>query len=144
MKNKLLISLAILFYVGLQGFVVLGPQPEYGGSYYWPFVDYPMYRYPHYRGSPVDFFSVYAVHEDGTENLLTLETLDLSYWKFYSKVIKSINSNNPENLRPVAKYYEEKTGNRVKAFRLENRPLLVTEKGTVPGRPYVVQTVSLR
>lgn len=144
MKNKVLISFAIVFFIALQGFVVIGPQPELDGAHFWPFVDYPMYRYPHFKHSGIPFYSVYAVHPDGTDKQVTEEMLDISYWKFQEKVVKAFpKADAADRLRDFAGHYEKKYGKKVKAFRLEDKPVLITEKGGVPGRHFVIKTVEM-
>jgi hypothetical protein len=91
-------------------------------GYYWPFLDYPMYKGAHYPGDEFPQHVVIGQFADGTEAPIGPEALGLDFWKFEKGLVRALNRGDAGAARPFAASYARRTGRRSVAFRLENHP----------------------
>lgn len=122
------ISCVIIGIVGLQAFASFINPGRWG----WPFIAYPMYKTPHFDGERVLYdFEVYAVHDDGSESLISLA--DVPYWIFKHKVVDGLIRRDRESVQPLIAAYCERTRKEVVEVRLQDMGVGLSRDGLVQG-----------
>jgi hypothetical protein len=87
----------------------------------YPFMQYPMYSQVVKRETPVNFFEIYAVLDNGTEDHVLPAEMGFSYWD-YEVFVNALLQNQQDFIANYAARYEERMGVAVSAFRLEDVP----------------------
>jgi hypothetical protein len=89
----------------------------------WPFLDYPMYSWPHYDGDTISRFAVVGIQADGEELQIRPEDLGIGYWHFQI-FVRAIRGADHATVRGMAQLYETRQNVRLARLRVENRPLV--------------------
>ena len=130
--GKLTISAIIVAVLGLQ--IVAGFVDT--GRWGWPFVAYPMYKWPHYEGERFDHdLTAYLVMDDASERVITGEDVGLPFWIFEKRLWNPIRSGSPEHLQPFLEGVCPKFDNRIVAVRLEDKGMALGRSGIVEKLP---------
>jgi hypothetical protein len=130
--QKSLISALIVVFLGLQGFVTLGPDQPHDGGYFWPFVSYPMYNGAHFEGEKLHQYRLMAIL-DGEEKEIGPYDFGMNYFTFQRGGIRAMLKADRQAMQKYADFYKLRTKKMVKAFRLEDRPLVLTKQGPKPS-----------
>ena len=133
-------SLVILIFLGLQTIALLG---LYRGRL-WPFVDYPMYRHPHYEGDSIDRYFLFGISEDNTEMPISAEDLGLNFWKFLWGFVPAVVEDRREQIEVYIDFYRTRHNKVLLGLRLENHPLVLSRNGLSPAPVQVVKTIRLK
>ena len=102
-------------------------------SQFWPFTDYPMYRYARYEGATIEWYRVLATQADGHEIEVTPEDLGLNFRKFRDFVVTSVRINDLETVRRFAELYADRNGTRLDSIRLERSGVILERDGLYPA-----------
>jgi len=137
--TKVILSLIIFFYLGLQAFASLG----YFSHSLWPFLDYPMYNQPAYLGTLVHRYEVFGTHKDGTTAPVKRQDLGVVYFIFRRDFINAIKESDHEALNKFAEIYHEKKGKKLIRLRLEDSPYELQKDGFVQLKRQVIKQVTL-
>jgi hypothetical protein len=138
------LSAFIVFVIGLQAMAgarirgPLKPDPDR-----WPFLSYPMYRGAHFPGDAIPRHRVFGILADSSEVHVTPQTLGTNFWIWQRRLVHALDPVDSNDLRAMAVLYESRDGTPVSAFRLENHPLILGEKGVEEGTAEVIRTVWL-
>jgi len=128
-----LISLVILGFLGLHLAAGFSGNWRFG-SYYWPFLSYPLYHTPHYEGERIKTRTpIIGTWEDGTAVPITRQDLGLNHFRFEWGFVGAVHSEDREKLKVYWDMYRKRKGKRLAALRLENFPMIVTREGMKPA-----------
>ena len=94
----------------------------------WPFLSYAMYSDVYFEGDSVDEYVTVAVLADGTRDDIGTEDLDVDFWGLEA-LANALLDDNADAVRDYVAAYEERSGARVTALRLESRPILMKRSG---------------
>ena len=133
--QTLAVSAAIVLVIVLQGLasfrITVGPiEPP---PFLWPFLDYPMYEQPRYQGDPIEQRVVVGVLADSTEVVISPEDLDVTFWQVQNVLSAAILQGDQARASAYRSMSEERYGQRVLGFRLENHPVVLTDQGPIAG-----------
>ena len=112
-------------------------------SLFWPFIDYPMYRYARYEGSIIERFRVFGRRTDGTEVEVTADDLGLNFRKFRDLFVYAVRDPDTRRVTAFAEVYRIRMGTRLVAIRVERHGDIVTRDGLRPAPPVEWAAVSL-
>jgi len=148
MVARSLASVMILAVLGLQTLVGLDwissiPHMRHRKGYYWPFLDYPMYKGRHVYGELLDRHVIIGTLADGIEVAVTPATLGLNFWKFEKGPVRAILEDDGGRLQSFVEAYERRHGQRLLRLRLENHPWVFEPRGAVEAPRQVVKEVRL-
>lgn len=132
--RQIAISSLVVVFLGLQAFVVLGPDQSHDGGYFWPFVSYPMYNAAHFEGESINQYRLIGISGQDEIEIGPYD-LGMNYFTFRRGAIRAMLDGNEAAMRQYASLYESRCGKTLKSFRLENRPLILTRQGPKPGEP---------
>jgi hypothetical protein len=107
-----------------------------------PFLDYPMYKEPHYKGEKIQDVHLYGVLDDSTEVEILPEDLRMNLWMF-QLFLFAIDQDNIEEINFYTNLYEEMHKADLVGLRLENHPYVLADEGLVQGAPEVIKVYSL-
>jgi hypothetical protein len=110
---------------------------------FWPFMDYPMYRYARYEGSIIERHRVVGRRPDGSEVEVTAADLGLNFRRFQEIVVRALRGGDRPTTAAFAEIYRARMGTRLVAMRLERHGDILTRDGLQPAQPIEVATVSL-
>ena len=102
-------------------------------SQFWPFTDYPMYRYARYEGTTIEWYRVLAQRHDGSEVEVTPEDLGLNFRKFRDFVVTAMRINDVQTITRFADLYASRTGTRLASVRLERSGVILARDGLYPA-----------
>jgi len=143
MKEKLaypFISLVIAVIIGLQSVAVFGRVT----SFFWPFVDYPMYHESHYEGEAINVrHHLIGILEGSGEVEILPKDLGIEFWQFQMDLSDAIKYEKLNIIEPYVQYYENRTGKHLIGLRLEEHPITLTREGFEPAPIEVVKTLNL-
>lgn len=94
----------------------------------WPFLSYAMYSDAYFEGDSIDEYVTVAVLADGTRDDIGTEDLDVDFWGL-DALANALLDDNADAVRDYVAAYEERSGARVTALRLESRPILMERSG---------------
>lgn len=133
-------SIVIAMIIGLQSIAIFGRVT----SFFWPFVNYPMYHDAHFEGEPIKIrHYVIAILDNSGELEIRPEDLGISFWKYHMDLSNAIKDENFTRINPYIQQFEIKTGKHVIGLRLEEHPLTLTREGFQPAPFEVVKTLML-
>jgi hypothetical protein len=141
-----LVSAVIVAVLVLQAVATFDLFPRLLGrpsSYFWPFLDYPMYRRAHYEGETIEVYRVVGLLEGGGETVIEPADLGLSFWKFRDGFVWAIRQRDGARLAVYAEHYRARAGRRLAALRLERAGHRVTRAGIEAVAPETLLTVDL-
>jgi len=98
-------------------------------GYYWPILDYPMYKGAHYPGEEFTRYVIVGLWPDGREAEMTPEDFGLNFWKFEKGPVRALRAEDRKALAPFLAHYERRRGLRPTALRLENHPWVLGPQG---------------
>jgi hypothetical protein len=93
----------------------------------WPFICYPMYSAPFFKGDAVPVYATIGVAADGTEIEITPEAMGLDYMLWRRGPVVALRRGDAENLLPHIERYCRRSGATLKEIRLINRPMTVRD-----------------
>ncbi|HEM46200.1 MAG TPA: hypothetical protein ENO23_04055, partial [Alphaproteobacteria bacterium] len=111
--------------------------------YMYPFLDYPMYSRTGYEGESVHRYEVYGITADSSVVPVSAEQLGLDFWLYFRGPVQATLDDDAAALRPYARIYEERTGQRLLAFRVTDAPIRIFADSLPESEPHVVNTVWL-
>lgn len=97
----------------------------------WPFMSYPMYSYPKYRGNTIKQYAIFATLTDKTEVRIQPEDLGLNYWIFMYGLKEALRLENHQAILDYVDLYERKQNRKVLDISLKIYPLELTDTGLV-------------
>jgi hypothetical protein len=100
---------------------------------FWPFMDYPMYRFARYEGSIIERFRVLGRHVDGSEIEVTPSDLGLNFRKFRDILVGSLRAGDVPRVAAFAEVYRVRTGKPLVAMRVERHGHILTRDGLRPA-----------
>ena len=100
---------------------------------FWPFTDYPMYRYARHEGTTIDWYRLLAHRDDGRDIEVTPEDLGLNFRKFRDFVVTAVRINDLETIRRFADLYAVRNGARLESVRLERSGVILARDGLRPA-----------
>lgn len=109
--------------------------PIEGSPFLWPFLDYPMYTGAHYAGEPLERQVVVGILADSSEVMIAPADLGVTFWQFQNFLNPAILDGHRDRADVYRGIYEERYGEYLIGFRLEDHPLILTEEGLVEGEP---------
>jgi hypothetical protein len=112
------------------------------GERFWPFLNYPMYRKPHYQGENISTYRLVGILRDASEIPILPEDLHLNFWKFKTGPVAAIRLNEAALLRRYMGGYQARHPD-LTAVRLEDHPKELTERGVVDAPAKMVGTMRL-
>lgn len=104
-------------------------------SLFWPFTDYPMYRYARYEGSIIEEFRLFGQRTDGREVEIAPADLGLNFRKWRDLVVNAVRSGDTAQAARFAELYRSRTGTRLVAMRLERSGHALTRNGLQAVEP---------
>lgn len=143
--TRILVSaviVTVLFLQTIAGFGLLfGPFER--PPYLYPFLDYPMYTRIVYEGEAVHRYALRGIRSDSSMVAVVHEDLGLDFWLFLRGPVQAALDDDPEGLKPYARLYEERQGERLLAFQLIDAPVLIFADSLPEAEPRVLNTVWL-
>jgi hypothetical protein len=125
--RQLGVSFLLVFVLGLQ---TLASFSYFGGKgWRWPFIDYPMYSQPYYKGDAVPVYALKAVCEDGTRRRIDASDLRFNLWEYWEGPVKAAKLGNVPALRRFLEPFIAQCGLDVKSVELWRTPYEVGDKG---------------
>lgn len=109
----------------------------------WPFVDYPMYSIPHYKGEKISRHFLFGILEDNREVLIQPQDVNLGFWIFEDQFLDPIRRNDQEKIRRAAALYENIKQQNLLGFRMEDRPFVIEREGAIPGKTKTFRMISI-
>jgi hypothetical protein len=107
-----------------------------------PFLDYPMYKEPHYQGEKIHNIQLFGILDDYTEVQINPEDLNMNFWMF-EVFLFAIDQEQHEDIHFYATMYEEMHRKNLIFLRLEDNPYILRDKGLFQGQPEVLKEYSL-
>jgi len=95
----------------------------------WPFLDYPMYSRPHFKGETVIRYFVVGIIDNSDEIVINPGDLGLDYWPFIRNFVDKMKKGNKQTAQECADLYSTIFKQRLVGIRLENRPVQLTAAG---------------
>ena len=139
------VILAVLFVQAVVAFnwdrAVFRAQHRKG--YYWPFLDYPMYKGAHYAGEEFDRHKIIGVWLDGREAEIVPEDFGLNFWKFEKGPVRVLEAGDRRALEPFLAAYARRHEVRPAALRLENHPWVLGPRGVERAAARTLATLTL-
>ncbi|WP_447968821.1 hypothetical protein [Nitrospira sp. M1] len=119
-----LISLIILIFLVSQVAVILLPVP----TYYWPFMDYPMYSKVRHENELVnENLELVGLTYDGQQRNIPPEELGLSFFKFNDWFVPRLRSNLHDP--SIHHYVEQLKAMEYEVFRIQAKPVRISRFG---------------
>lgn len=126
------VSIVIVIILSLQLYAGFRDPDQWG----WPFVAYPMYRGAHYENERLHHdFTAYVVLADGSRELVSPESLDMSWWQFRENVVGAMFAEDIESLQTTVDRYCQQHDAEVVGLELEDMGVVVTRNGMKDGLP---------
>lgn len=144
--GEILVSGVIAAMLGLQALAVLNPVlgiVKERDGFLWPFLDYPMYARPHYKGEPVNRFVLVGVRADGSERVIAPAELRMNALKYNDGPVASVRSGDRASVEAFLHHYPAEDRAALVSLRLENRVVRPEAREPDPSLWTVVNTVSL-
>ena len=110
---------------------------------FWPFVNYPMYRFAHYEGDVIPRYRVFGRTADDSEVEVTSDDLGLNFRKFQDLVVAALRRGETPSVAKFAEIYRVRVGRRLVAMRLERHGQILTRDGLQAAQPIQLAAVSL-
>jgi len=110
---------------------------------FWPFMDYPMYRYPRYEGTVIERYRVLGRATDGSQVDVTPEDLGLNDRRFRDVLIAAVRQRDMSRAAAFAELYKVRTGIQLVGMRVERYGDILTRDGLKPGPSVQVAEISL-
>lgn len=107
----------------------------------WPFLTYPMYKDPHYEGSEIITYRVYATFTDSTELEVLSEDLGIGFFKFRNNFVSAIQNRRHGIIQDYASLIQEEHEQRPVSLRLEEHPLILRDGSLEKGLPKTITTI---
>jgi len=137
---KFAINAVIISLLGLQALASFGGLHRFR---YWPFLSYPMYNRPHFKGEPVARHSLIGILDDGREIPITPADLKLDFWRYLRGPVRAFEKNEPHSLLAQLQPFEHRKRITIVWVRLENHPVTLVD-GRVTDLPVESKTMALR
>lgn len=137
-----LLSTLIVFIVGMQALItfrVLCPPEAIRPLAFlraacapalYPFIDYPMYWTPHYKGESISQPVAIGILADGREVPILPEDLNLHFW-LHQEFLVALDQGAQEEIDLYVRRYQDLQGVQLTGIRLENHPVSIREEGIV-------------
>jgi hypothetical protein len=137
------VSVVILVTLTLQVLAAftITPGPIERSPFSWPFLDYPMYSQPRYRGEPIERRVVVGIRPDSSEVVVTPADLGVTFWQIRDGLDPAIEGGVSARADVYRQIYESRHGRPLIGFRLEDRPIFITDDGLSEGSATVLGTV---
>ena len=144
--KKTLASGVIVAVVGFQVLVGFGwindiPRMRHRKGYYYPFLDYPMYKGAHYPGERFDRYVVVGTLSDGTQRPILPADLGLNFWKFDKGPVRALQQGDAGTLQPYLQHYWHRHHRCLTEVRLENHPSVLGASGLTTAPVEVVRAM---
>lgn len=110
---------------------------------FWPFMNYPMYRWAHYEGAVIERYRVFGRTAAGLDIELTPSDFGLNFRKFQDIVIAALRRGDTAGVAPYAEIYRLRSGRRLAAIRVERHGSVLTRDGLQSARPVQLPAVSV-
>ena len=146
MLGRSLVSLAIAAILALQLMATfdLFPRAVSRPSHlFWPFLDYPMYRFARYEGSVIERYRVFAATSDGMEVEVMPADFGLNFRRFRDVAVAAIRAGDTARLTAFADLYAERTGQQLMAVRVERHGHVLTRNGLQAVEPVTLAAMRL-
>jgi len=141
--QRTVVSFIILFYLALQGSATFTMNWRFI-SYYFPFVNYPMYTATHYEGEHVRPGNIIVGRlDDNSEVEIHEKDLGLNYWQFRWGFGGAVLRGNQGEIVKYLLYYKGANGKRFTSLTVKSFPAIVTREGMRPSPPEDIRTVQL-
>jgi hypothetical protein len=111
---------------------------------FWPFMDYPMYRYARYEGSVIERYRVFGRRADGSEAEVTPGDLGLNFRRFRDIFVAALRGADMPRVIAFAEVYRVRQGTRLVEMRVERHGDILTRDGLLPAPPVQLAAVSLQ
>ena len=95
----------------------------------WPFLDYPMYSWPHFKDDKVTRYFVVGITESSGEVVIKPEDFGLSFWPFIRNYVDKMIKGDKQTAWECANLYTTRFNQKLTGLRLENRPIQLTDDG---------------
>ncbi len=102
---------------------------------FWPFTDYPMYRYARLEGAVIERYRVLGQRQDGSEVEVTPGDLGLNFRKFRDIVVAALRGADRPRVAAFAEIYKTRTGTPLVQMRVERHGDVLTRDGLRPATP---------
>ena len=136
------ISLAAAGVLIAQAVVVLLPLSGIRThTWYWPFIDYPMYAKPHYEGDRVKVSDPLVVRfADGSESEVDAASLGLNFWHLMN-LTRDLKEGDPNAAERLIRAHPR--GAEIVEARIYEYPIQVTRNGAAPLEEKLLMSIRL-
>ena len=148
-KEKILRTIAssiIVLIFSLQAStIVLMAMGKPMGTWYWPFIDYPMYSVAYYEGDYVDAYHILKiVMDDGELREVKGRDIGLNFFKFLylTRGLKNYTeSSSRRSIETLVSLYPD--GRRIKEIQVFTSSYIVTRNGMAEAEPKMLNKIEL-